>query len=265
MKFLKIFLVMSLLTICLSANEASQYILITKTSKKSNLKPIKAKLDRLKVKMYVRKSTSKYYVYSGVYKNDKSAQKALRKVRRYFSSALLIKNETKSLKEENSSINETDKNMFISLSYGSSDIEMSDSNGTNGSDSSYGVELGYMLDENLYVTLAYTNLSTEDIDATNTYISINYQKDIIQNISGYIGLLTGFSTLELTGYDNSEASDAMLIGLQIGATYDLHEDIAISLCYQVMNIDHTIELSDTATDIKFSKIKNMQLSLLYRF
>ena len=269
MKFLKILLVMSLLTLCVSANEVSQYILITKTSKKSNLKSIKAKLEPIKVKMYVKKSNSMYYVYSELYKNDTSAQKALRKVRQSFPSALLIKSEAKSIKKEKSNVKEADKKMFISLNYGSSEIEIDtgdiEDNETKGSDSSYGIEFGYMFDENFYTTLAYLNSSTEDIAATNIYMSANYQENVAQNTSVYIGLLAGLSTLELTGYEDSSASNAMLIGAQLGATYDLHENIAISLCYQIMKINHTIELSDTATSIEFTRIENIELGLLYRF
>jgi len=281
---MKIFKFILLISILIANISASERIMITKTSKKSNLALINAKLKKVNVKMYVKKIDSTYFIYSGQYKNNNSANKALKYIRKTFPSAyVILKNEnTKEpqkvdnsnvtlIKEDNSKevLEEDDSSFFLSLALGSATIDNSlDENSVitepENSSISYTLEGGYILNENIFFSVAYINSSTSDIDINNLYLSASYKINPTNDLGVYAGILGGYSALTLNGYEDSTASSSMLYGVQLGLSYDVYEDLAIFTTYQGLSMNHVIT-DENSLGIEFSLIHNLQLGILYRF
>lgn len=271
---MKIFKFILLISILIANISASERIMITKTSKKSNLALINAKLKKVNVKMYVKKIDSTFFIYSGEYKNNNSANKALKYIRKTFPSAyVILKNENtkEPQKVDNSKelLEEDDSSFFLSLALGNATIDNSlDENSviTENSSISYTLEGGYILNENIFFSVAYMNSSTSDMNINNLYLSASYKINPINDLGVYAGILGGYSTLELS-IDSAESvapASSMLYGIQAGVNYDIYENIAIFTTYQGLSINHVITENDTPS-IEFSFIHNLQLGILYRF
>ena len=269
MKIFKFFLLISILVANVTASER---IMITKTSKKSNLKLINNKLQKVNVKMYVKKIDSSYYIYSGQYKNDISVNKALKYIKKIFPSAYIILKNKKEVKIENPNTTidkDNNSSFFLSLALGSATIDNSlDKNSIivepENSGMSYTLEGGYVLNENIFFSFAYLNSSTSDVDINNVYVSASYKINPMKDLGIYAGVLGGYSGLVLNNYEDSTSSTSMLYGLQLGINYDLFEDMSIFTSYQGLSMNHVIS-DDTTSGIEFNLIHNLQLGILYRF
>ena len=151
MKFITTILLLSIFFLNLSASEKYRQILIAKTSKKSTLKSVKHRLDLINVKMYVKISNNRYYIYSGIYKDTNSAKYALKRIKRYFASAMMINipNPKSSIDENFLNDNSESKNtFFVAASVGSHSIS-TNSDGESGG-MSFNLEAGY-----IYMTKKY--------------------------------------------------------------------------------------------------------------
>ncbi|QSZ40607.1 outer membrane beta-barrel protein [Sulfurimonas aquatica] len=279
MKLLKLLLLISLLSLPVFA--ATSQLIITKTSKKSALKSIKSKLDSLKIKMFVQKSSSGYVVYSGKYNSTSSANLALKRAKRYFPSARVVKQQSKdentknikSQEKETTSTQSTadrDKNsMFIAAGFGLSSINGSTDDQTASqyvnSGMSFALEAGYYFNDNIFSSLSYLDTSTTDIAMSNAYGSLNYKLYATEDLGLYAGLLGGVSSLKLTQYEASEPSISMLLGVQAGISYDIGDNFSIYSAYQAIYINQLIELTDTSSSISFNLIHNMQVGFQLRF
>ncbi len=261
MRYLTLILLSTLLFTSLYADEFSKHILITKTSKKSNLKLIKSRLNSLNIKMFVKKSNAKYLVYSGKYRSKKSARYALKKIKRYFPSALIIENQRKTKTPEPTA--ET-SNIFIAGALGFANINESSSYGYENGGISYALEAGYIFNKNIFISLGYLNSSTSDIKMHSIYTSANYKINFTKNLGLYIGIIGGYGTLELSGYEQSSASCSILAGVQVGTSYSIYEDIDIYLAYQGISLDHVINM-DNSSSIEFDFLHNLQLGIQYKF
>ncbi len=254
MKFLTLTLYISIFfNIQLFALQSYQQILITKTAKKSYLNAIKHQLDLMNVKMYIKKIDSYYLIYSGKYSNEDRAKYTLLKIKRKFPSALLLK------KKQDKVFNQLQNknNFFISAAIGISEIK---EDGT-----SYTIETGYILNENFFTSLAYLNSSTCDLGIDNIYLSFNYNYNLTKDNDLYIGLIAGYSSLQLTGYTQSSASSSTLLGLQVGSSYSFNQKLALFIAYQGINLDHKIELLEDSSSLSFHFIHNMQVGIKYKF
>ncbi|MEA1982454.1 MAG: outer membrane beta-barrel protein [Campylobacterota bacterium] len=278
MKLIKIITLILLFFTSLYASSTSGYILITKTSKASNLKHIKKKLDSLNVKMFTQKSGKYHMVYSQKYNNRASLENAYKRVKQSFHTATIVtkKRPKKAVTGASQTAPlhsltlESNKNdMFVSLGLGSSGIYGStDDAGVaklNTAGLSLFLEAGYYFSENIFLSLAYLNTSTSDITMHNAYSSFNYQLNFLEDFSLYGGVLVGLGTLQLSAYDASEPSISIIYGGQAGLEYNILGDIALYTSAQMLFSDHNIKLLDTATQATFSSINNLQLGVRYRF
>ena len=284
MKLLTIF-VLLVFTISLSANESYLQILITKTSKQSSLKSIKSKLDRLDIKMYIQKSRTGFFVYSPRYGDSKSAQSVLRKIKRYFPSAYIIQSKKVAIKqkEEKNFINNTkttnsastqnsDKsNYFVNIAFGSASVGISNDSSVEIENSATSVTLegGYIYDDDIFFTLGYLSSSTSDADINNIYLSSNFLFKPMQDIGIYTGVLVGYGTLTLNIYGNNVASKVFTLGAQLGAKYNIYEDIDIYLAYQGLMLDHVIKIIEkdgvSTSGVEYGMLHNIQFGVSYRF
>ena len=267
---MKIFKLILLLSFLIASLSASERIMITKTSKKSNLKLINAKLKKINVKMYVKKIDSSYYIYSGSYKDEKSTNKVLRYIKKTFPSAYVISKKKETLKKKKDDSQKQDNaDFFLSLALGSVSVDNSIDEGSiiiepEASGISYALEGGYILNENIFFSLAYLSSSTSDLDINNIYISASYKINPMNDLGVYAGVLGGYSTLVYNEYGDDASSTSLLYGVQLGVNYDFYENIAVFTTYQGLLVNHVINDSDT-TGIEFGLMHNIQLGILYRF
>lgn len=265
---ISIFLILFSTSIVL-ANESSKYILITKTSKKSNLKYIKSKLDSINVKMFIKKHNGKYIIYSQKYNNDLSINNALNNLRKYFHSANIIEANSNKKNIPSKIQKNSNKTIFINLAYGFSNIDGSTDDINNSklsnSGSSYMLEGGYIFNKNIFTSLAYLHISTNDIEIDNIYTSVNYKIKLTKNLKLFGGLLGGYSTLKLTSFKNSVASSAMLVGTQLGSSYKIYDNTSIYTGYQLIVLNHTINYEEKDSKLEFNMIHNIQLGFNFSF
>jgi len=293
MKFLTVFILL-FCTLPLLANSSYAQILITKTSKQSNLKSIKSKLDRLGVKMYVQKSRTGFFVYSPKYKDSNSASVVLKRLQQYFPSAYILNSKIKVVKEQSTQkfkeiereVEETSENenlqdstqgddesgYFVSLAFGTASMSVTIDESLNAtvedSTMSYALEGGYIYDEDIYFTLGYLNSSTSDADINSLYLSSNYLFKPTDNLGIYTGLLVGYGTLKLNIFTQSIASSSTLLGLQVGTKYNVYENVDVFAGYQLFMQDHIIEIqedSTTISNVEFGMLHNIQLGVSYKF
>jgi len=257
MKLFKFFLLLSILSLTLQANQSSSYILITKTSKESNLKNIKNSLDKIRVKMYVQKADSFYFVYSKKYTNQQKAENELQNIQVKFPYAKIV------LQEK-----DYEEKFFLSLSIGAVDLSGSTNNQTaatiDNRGLSYNLEAGYFYTKEIFITTAFLSSSTDDININNLYMSLNYKFDINQNIDLYMGLLGGVSSLKLTNYAQSSASSSLLYGLQVGAKYKIYKNFSLFSQFQSIFLTHRINFT-TDEKIDFNMLNALQAGVLYSF
>ena len=260
MKFLMLFVFIVLLITPSFADR----IMITKTSKKSNLRSIQKKLTQLRVKMYVYKSKNTYIVYSQEFSNQQQAYPTLSKIKTYFPSAYIKKRQQTapvSSKIENNS----QTNFFINLSYSYSSIQINDSTEAtiNDSGKSYGAKVGYYFTDNFYISLAYLQTNIEDLSLVTYYSSLDYQYNFDKDLSLYAGILVGYGQLDLD-VANATPSTSSVGGVEGGISYEIIQNIPISLSYQGLYLGHQIVYSSTKT-LDFTLLHNVSVSIGYKF
>jgi hypothetical protein len=237
-------------------------VLITKTTKESNLKYIKKKLDSLNVKMFVQKIPSGYYVYSKTLTDSDESKLTLQKIKTKFAHAKLVTiKQTDDEKEKSYSF-------FINLGAGLSSTNGSTNDAVlselENSSISYTLESGYFFNDYIFFSAAYQDLSTTDISITNYYATANFNLSILKDLDVYTGLVVGGSTLELLINEESTPSTNMMYGLQIGSSYDIMGGFNVFASYQALMQGHTINL-DGGEKLEFSYSGNVLLGVGYRF
>jgi len=272
---MKILILITLLLNALFASDTLERVLITKTSKASGLKPIKKRLDKLNFKMYVQKIPSGNFVYTKAYTNKNESTKALQKLKAYFPYAkiLTIQNKkipAKVIQEPLNKVPKAQKPDFfvnMALGYVSTKGETNDLNASKLENTGMGymLEFGYILNEDFFFSLAYSNTSTKDIDILNYYLTANYNYPLSDHFNVFTGLILGASSLELNSYSDSSASSALLYGLQLGTSYEIMDNIHTFVNYQALLNDHTINLPDAGSKIEFSLLHNIQMGVGYKF
>jgi len=239
--------------------DSYEQILITKTSKKSNLKPIKKRLDKINIKMYIKKSNDSYYVYSGKYSLDDSSA-ALKRIVKYFPHAKVIVHNQKDVLTDNSSANkiEDEQNFFVAAAVGITSADNLNSA------LSFNAEGGYIFNENIFASFAYLNISDSDVSLHNVYGSINYNINFYEDMGAYFGVLGGYSMLSADSIDES----AMLFGLQAATTYNVYGDVDMLLLYQGIYLNYDVDLNQNTNSnqsANLNMVHNVQLGVKYKF
>lgn len=292
---MKIFIILTMLLASLAANSSFDRVLVTKTTKQSKLKYIKRKLDSINVKMFVQTIPSGYYVYSDKITNKNTANAMLRKIRTQFPYAKIVtigqKEEPKANANENienstqeeflqnntavetteatEDISVKQSSFFLSLGAGYCSTEASTNyepaSNLNNNGLSYTLEAGFNYNKNIFVTLDYSDTSTDDISMNHMYGSLNYRLNLLGGLDIFAGALLGYSELVIGANINSTASTTMLYGLQGGISYNVDDSIFIFTSYQMLMADHVINLTNAGEKIELSSLNNMQIGIGYRF
>jgi len=276
---MKLIVILALLIGTIWAENSFDRILITKTTKKSALKSIKQKLDALRVKMFVQKISTGYYVYSDKFFDKDKSKMVLKNIKTRFPYAKIVtvsgSNSKDAIDPSSNSTqkNKNKKNFYISLAAGNA----STSGSTNSDEASqlensglsYSLDGGYYLEDYLYASIGYLDTSTDDITMNNYYSSINYNYNVVGKLDIYTGILLGYSSLKVGEPFNSSASTALLYGAQLGTSYNFFNTIKLFCAYQFLMADHSINVTDLTENenykIEFSSTGNISLGVGYRF
>ncbi|MFA6137817.1 MAG: hypothetical protein WC667_07005 [Sulfurimonas sp.] len=235
----------------------SKYVLVTKTKSQAELPYIKAKLKKLELNMVAYKSEDEYTVYSGAFKNHKSAITALQSIQSYFPEALIVSFDSQTIQEE-TGISKV-RYFFINGSLASLGIPFDHSvregnitiNSIGTSAMGYIFEAGYNFENNIFMTLSYLNAASTTNTIANLYSTINYKMRMGQ-FEPYAGVMGGLSTLSWTkppmGTATSGADSALLYGAQTGLNYDTgFSNLAVFINYQFAFMNHKTPLLVTNT------------------
>jgi len=304
-----IFITISILLSSLSANEI--YAKLGTVKEYSKLHKVKAKLNNLGYKIFITKGKNLYMVYSGPFANKKEAYTALNLIKqRVASSAILVvfpkkkvlipkqkkaitdevikkdkqipKPKTKEPKQkEVVKSKANNNNFFIGIVVGSStlnieekttgdyfplDVEL-ENNGL-----SYGLELGYNINKNIFMTLNYQNAILENINFDNVFTTLNYKFEDIYTIYPYVGVVAGISIMQWDNYpiDSKETIGSAYSGLggvQMGVSIPIIYDFEIYLLYKYLIMQHKTNIStSTATkELKYNSEQNFNVGIKFSF
>ena len=265
MKLSNLFLSSLLLSVPLFADR----VMITKTAKKENLKQIQYKLKKVNTKMYVKKTDYGYLIYSKDYASLLETKKSLKKIKLYFPTAYVTNTSKMHTAKKETQKKEIPKQKktpyFVNLSYGMSSIIV-DSTGNpsqSNSGNTFGVDGGYYFDDSFYCSLAYLSTSSDSITTSTLYGSVDYKYDIMKDTDIYAGVLLGYSSLDLKEIDSS-SSTSFAFGVEAGVSYEITPNIPLSLTYQNLLFDHTINLAGGAK-LSANALHNFKLSVGYKF
>ncbi len=262
------------------------YIKVTNTTNTNKLKKIKSTLNKLAQKTTHRTTKTKYIVYSGPYTNSKSAKKALRKVKRYYPYAKIVKTnkELQSYKQTKKAIQTTphsknDKKYFLGLAFGYSSAPVSNSGQIDlflpkEQGISYDLSIGLHLKESFILSGGYLRVDTKDVLFDNYYTSLSYKFTPFNNFTPYIGVSGGYSQLtwNRNPLDNSTTnasnkSDSFFGGTQIGAIYDGYETLSLYINYQCLFLNHatSVKTATASSELEHSTLQNIQFGVRYSF
>ena len=302
MRFIGIFLLFFLLFPSF-LNAASNYVQVTQTKNKKQLRIIKAKLKNMGLKMVYKKSGSRYLVYSGPYKSSKSSSYALKKIKRYFPYAKITNKKKKKLKPAKKEI-PSKKNLIpaveieqskdvgkptntkkisgfftgISLGYSSAptnstvDADSTEPHIPNNKGISFNLEGGYHFENGFSSSLSYMKFNASDLVFDNVYGTINYRFRDFNDFVPYFGALVGYSSLvwnidpveEIVGDSDSESFFA---GTQTGILYKGFDSFSLLLGYQCMFMGHitNIEDGDSSSKLQHETLHTIQMGIQYNF
>ena len=276
-------------------NAAASYVQVTQTTTKSKLRIIKSKLNKMGLKMVFKRSGSRYLVYSGPYKNLKSASYAVKKIKRYFPYAKVVGKKNKKLKPiekstQNKQISTTKTlrpiktkkiNGFftgLALAYSSAPSNQS---GTikdivipSNSGISFSLEGGYHFENGLSFSLAYMKFNAGDLVFDNTYGVANYRFSSFGGFVPYFGVLAGYSSLvwnispiKDVSSASSNNSESFFTGSQTGILYKGFDIISILIGYQCIFMSHTTNISNgtDTSKLEHKALHSLQIGIQYNF
>ncbi len=104
----------------------------------------------------------------------------------------------------------------------------------------YGLGMGYEINEHWFIQLDYTHTDADDVDIDQVFVSLNFQYPLfIDRMNGMIGLVAGEGSLDWNSQpDFADAifdeldDDESLYGIQVGLNYEIARHWSISLTYQ---------------------------------
>jgi len=259
------------------------YINVTSTKNPYKLRGIKHKLNALGLSMFYRKINNLYVVYSGPYKRP---EYPLRKVKFYFQNAYIINSRSSSSKKEDTTesyISNIGKKYFVlaSLSYSSAPSNHTIEAGTvkiidpkNGG-ISYKLEAGLKLKYRFDILGGFMILDSDDLVFTNFYTALNYNLKPYKNITPYVGVIVGYSSLKwntdpipnaANGSNNDSTSP--FYGTQVGASYRIDKNIDIVGSYDCFFMHHVTNIEIDANNkskLEHNILHSVNVGIRYNF
>lgn len=279
------------------SSAAYTYVKVAQTNNTNKLNKIKFTLRNIGYSSTHRTTKKSYVIYAGPYKNTRTARYALKKIKRYFPNASVIRTRNKLItkvvkvanivnvvkqnpKKSTTDIDIKNKKLFIDLAYGTIIVPLSHKGDVdeiylpNDSGTSYNISVGYTISKHIYATLGFLNANATDVVFNNYYASVNYKFGPYGNFTPFIGGLFGNSQLtwnrnplDNTTATASNSSNSFFGGTQIGAVYNITKDFSLLINYKCLYMNHqTVITKDSNTsELSHSALQNIQLGVRYSF
>ena len=295
MKFITFFILIFLLSPSF-LGAATNYIGVTQTTSKNQLRVINSRLNSIGLKMLYKSVGNKYLVYSGPYRTSRSTSYAMQKIKKYFTNAKIITNkkiqQTSTAKvparvKTQSKFNEIKQNnkngyyIGTAIGYSSAPSTHSISKGSvtikepNNSGMHYLIDGGYNFENGFSLSLAYMILGTGDLAFSNIYTTVNYRFGNFKYFTPYFGVLAGFSSLKwnvdpiLNASEASNNDSASFIGgTQVGVIYNGYKNISLLLSYKSIIMGHTTNIEVDANNIsqlQHKVLHSIEVGIQYNF
>lgn len=270
-----------------TSSAAYTYIKVTKTQNTKKLQSIRSNLQKMGQQSTYRTTKQAYIIYSGPYKNTRSAKYALQKIKRYFPYAKIVKTKVKPTTKKTkkrvmqralkTSYKQDQNGFFVGAALGYSNAALSKTGNVEiyapqESGISYDLQGGYRFKNSIFVALGYLRSDESDIVFDNLYTSVNYKFGPYGDFSPYFGLLAGYSKLTwnknpLDNTSASNSSDSFFGGTQIGAIYKGLKVISLYANYQCLFMNHTtvVKTTTATSNLEHKTLHNIQLGVRYNF
>lgn len=267
------------------------YINVTKLTEKSDLEYVGAQFKRVGISAIYKYDGEDYVLFSGPYKNERFARRALVKINKYFPSAYIVKvraqKDTGKRAKRYSTTTRQGKDLWykgvfagIHLSYNNvlatHKVETGSVLATLPKEGSLGFTLegGYEFDNGVSLSLGYSQISNKDIVINNQYLSVKYKFTTDTAFYPYFGFLAGVSSAKwnLVPLQNvvyiDDKSSSSLSGLESGVIYLLDKyHTSLYLGYTVLITNHTavLEADTGSSELNFKRLDNILVGVRYHF
>ena len=158
------------------------------------------------------------------------------------------------IKEENTLVNmiqdskesSSSKNIYLGVSSGFNTLKSDNSNTLtlNTIDSSgynFILELGYMINDNLNISINYQRVLNDSVSMNNYYMATEYSLNQYNNLTPYIGASLGTSELSweeqpIDTMKNDLKSSSYILGATLGTLYKINNEFSLNLNYQLHSL-----------------------------
>lgn len=151
-------------------------------------------------------------------------------------------------------------------------VGYSDTSSDSFKDTGLALKTGIILDKKHRISIAYSDYSKNDTDATSITGNYDYLIPMNNEIRLYTGLHLGDTTMKINDVDlGSVKASGLVYGAQVGAIYDITKNIEfeLGLAYSKYNVDKSISGTISGIDyngkIELEDSTSMFAGINYKF
>ena len=151
-------------------------------------------------------------------------------------------------------------------------VGISDSSSDSFKDTGLALKTGVILDKKHRVSIAYSDYSKNDIDATTITGNYDYLIPMNNEFRLYTGVHLGDTTMKMNDVDlGSIKASGLVYGAQVGAIYDITKNIEfeLGLAYSKYNVDKSFSGTISGVDyngkIELEDSTSMFAGINYKF
>lgn len=151
-------------------------------------------------------------------------------------------------------------------------VGISDSSSNSFNDTGLALKTGVILDKKHRVSIAYSDYSKNDIDATTITGNYDYLIPMNNEFRLYTGVHLGDTTMKMNDVDlGSIKASGLVYGAQVGAIYDITKNIEfeLGLAYSKYNVDKSFSGTISGVDyngkIELEDSTSMFAGINYKF
>lgn len=151
-------------------------------------------------------------------------------------------------------------------------VGISESSSSSFKDTGLALKTGVILDKKHRISIAYSDYSKNDIDATTITGNYDYLIPMNNEFRLYTGLHLGNTSMKMNDVDlGSVKASGLVYGAQVGAIYDITKNIEfeLGLAYSKYNVDKSISGTISGVDynakIELEDSTSMFAGINYKF
>lgn len=288
-------LLLTLLLLSSLAHASDLYIKLGATTSVAQVQQIENILKQKGYQLHIQEEDERYKVYAGAFASQSQALQALQTLQKIFPSAVAVRLRSQTFTQapketpQNTQTSNTDhtkkaptsgeRPFFVQLALGFHNTDGKKSGEAealepSASGMSYGVGFGYMFSDAYWASIGYDILGTGDVSLNNIYTSLNYNFVHNQNLSAYMGVLVGYSTLSWDSAPQENAStsgpSSFFAGAQVGLNYPFGlEGLSLISTYSLtsfnLKTNLTAEEGQSPSAIEHTLTHKISVGLQYNF